>query len=484
LAFVQDYSQFIDGRWVPAMQGGSTLIADPSTGKVMAAVPCSTEADVDAAVAAAQRAAPEWATTPPSERAAALRSLADALDASLETLALLESANAGKPLAAARREVTRSADRLRFFAGAAQSMWGLPAGEYVRGATSFVRREPVGVAGLITPWNYPLHMASWKVGPALAAGNTCVLKPADLTPVTALELARLSEGLLPPGVLNVVCGDGKVTGAAVARHPGVDMVALTGGVGTGRDVVRAAADSLKRVHLELGGKAPAIVLPDADPAAVAARLRIGSFWNSGQDCTAAARILVCEAGFDDVVAALLAEAGSIRVGDPLDPDTEMGPLISAHHRTRVLGFVERAVTAGAQVVLGGGGTDLGPAYMEPTVLVNVSQTDEIVQQEVFGPVITVQRVADEADALRLANDVPYGLAASVWTSDLDRALDLTRQLNFGTVWVNEHGPIASEMPFGGFGASGYGTDLSAYVLNEYTRLKHVMVYSGRLQASI
>jgi betaine-aldehyde dehydrogenase len=480
---MDEYLQFIDGRWVLAERGERTPVVDPALGQTIATVPYSTASDVDAAVAAARRAAPGWASTPLSERAAALLALADALDGELEPLAALESANSGKPLSAARGEVLRSADRLRFFAGAARSMWGLPAGEYVPGATSFVRREPVGVAGLITPWNYPLHMAVWKIGPALAAGNACVLKPADLTPLTALELARLSESLLPPGVLNVVCGDGKVTGSALVRHDGVDMVALTGGVRTGQEVARAAADSLKRVHLELGGKAPAVVLPDAEPEKVAARLRIGSFWNSGQDCTAAARILVCEPQFDDVVAALVAEARSIQVGDPRVPETEMGPLISAHHRMRVHGFVQRAVAAGAQVLTGGGKADIGPAYLEPTVVVNVDQQDEIVQQEVFGPVITVQRVASELEALQLANDVPYGLAASVWTSDLDRALYLTRKLNFGTVWVNEHGPIASEMPFGGFGASGHGTDLSVYALQEYTRIKHIMVYSERREAA-
>jgi betaine-aldehyde dehydrogenase/aminobutyraldehyde dehydrogenase len=472
--FMIENAQLVGGRWVRAARGERTAVLAPADGRTLGTVPYSRSEDVDAAVDAAGRAARDWARTPPGERAAALLALADAMERDEGTLAQLESRNAGKPVAAAAGEVTRSADRLRFFAGAARSVRGLPAAEYTRGTTSFVRREPLGVAGLITPWNYPLHMAVWKIGPALAAGNTCVVKPSELTPLSTLELARLSEGILPPGVLNVVCGD-SVAGAALAAHRGIAVVSVTGEVSTGRAVAHAAAESLRRTHLELGGKAPAVVLADASPAALAAGLRIGSFWNGGQDCTAAARVIVDTSLYDPVVEALVEMARGIRVGDPADPATEMGPLISPGHRDRVQGFVERARKNGARVLAGGGDGDLGPAFFEPTVITGVEQHDEIVQREVFGPVITVQRAADPGEALRLANDVPYGLAASAWTNDLEQALTMSHDLEFGTVWINEHGPVASEAPFGGFGDSGHGTDLSVYALDEYTRVKHVMV---------
>ncbi|MGW7519740.1 aldehyde dehydrogenase family protein [Streptomyces sp. NPDC054796] len=468
-----EHAQLVGGKWLPAADGGRTAVLNPADGSTLGTVPLARSDDVAAAVEAATRAAREWARTPPGERAAALLALADAVDGDRETLGRIESWNVGKPLAAAEGEAVRSADRLRFFAGAARALHGLPTAEYTRGTTSFVRREPLGVAGLITPWNYPLHMAAWKLGPALAAGNTCVLKPSELTPLSTLRLARLAEGLLPPGVLNVVCGDGE-TGAALAAHPGVAVVAVTGEVSTGRAVAHAAAETVRRTHLELGGKAPAIVLADASPARVAAGLRAGAFWNGGQDCTAAARVIAEAPVFEAVTEALVEMARGIRLGDPADPSTEMGPLVSAEHRERVRGFVERARERGARVLTGGGDAGLGPAYCEPTVLTGVEQHDEIVQREVFGPVLTVQRATDPGEALRLANDVPYGLAASVWTDHLGLALDLARELDFGTVWLNEHGPITSEMPFGGFGGSGHGTDLSVRALDGYSRLKHVM----------
>jgi aminobutyraldehyde dehydrogenase len=470
---VASYQNFVAGKWVDAVEGGTVEIVNPATGEAIAQVPNGTQGDVDRAVAAAVEALPEWLETTPGERAEALLKLADAIDEHADELTQLESQNVGKPLAVAAEEMPVCADNLRFFAGAARVLEGRSTGEYMRGYTSWIRREPVGVVGQVAPWNYPLMMAVWKIAPALAAGNVCVLKPSEQTPLTTLRFVQLAADALPQGVLNVITGDGEPVGAGIVRHPDVRMVSLTGDVATGKEIARAAAETLKRVHLELGGKAPVVVFDDADPAQVAEAIKIGGYWNSGQDCTAASRVVAGPKIYDKLLDELVPAIESLKVADPAEgDDVEMGPVVSKEQQDRVLGFLERA--EGAKVLTGGGTNGDRGYFVQPTVITDVRQTDEIVQREVFGPVVTVQRFADDDEALAWANDVPYGLAASVFTRDIGRALNASRKLEFGTVWINDHIPLVSEMPHGGYKQSGYGKDLSLYSLEDYTQVKHVM----------
>jgi betaine-aldehyde dehydrogenase len=474
---IQPLRNFVNGEYTDVKDGRTSEVIDPSTGEVYALAPVSGPADVDAAFQSAAAAFPGWRDSTPAERSLALLRFADAVERRSEELVAAECRNTGKPLQLTRdEEIVPMVDELRFFAGCARLLEGRSAGEYKTDHTSMIRREPIGVCAQVTPWNYPMVMAIWKIAPALAAGNTVVLKPSDTTPVTTTMLAEIGSEFLPPGVLNVVCGD-RETGRALVAHKIPQMVSITGSVRAGKEVAIAAAADLKKVHLELGGKAPVVVFDDADIEKAAYGIAVAGYFNAGQDCTAATRVLVDERIADEFTAALVEVAAGMKVGGPDDEDAFYGPLNNANQLDRIEGFLAR-MPSHAEVATGGSRVGDRGYFFAPTVVTGLDQSDEMIQDEMFGPVITVQRFGAEGQALAWANGVEYGLAASVWTKDHARALRMAKGLDFGAVWINTHIPFVSEMPHGGFKHSGYGKDLSMYGFEDYTRIKHVMSYIG------
>jgi len=470
---LEKISNFINGKSVPSASGETTQIIDPATGNVYAEAPKSNQADVDAAMKAAANAFEEWKETTPSERQRALLKIADAIESRAEEFIAIESKNTGKPTAlTASEEIPPMVDQIRFFAGAARNLEGKSAGEYMKGFTSFIRREPIGVCAQVTPWNYPMMMAVWKWAPAIAAGNTVVLKPSDTTPMSTVFMANVMSEFLPAGVINVITGE-RETGRLLIEHDTPAMASITGSVRAGMEVASSAAKSLKKVHLELGGKAPVVVFADADLAAAAETIAITGFFNAGQDCTAATRVIVEESAYEEFVSLLAAQAKGLKTGSPSEDDVLFGPVNNANQLARVKGFLDE-VPSHAKVVAGGKQVARDGFFIEPTVIADLKQNDRHIQEEIFGPVITVQKFKDEADAIKMANGVQYGLASSIWTSNHGRAMRVSKAFDFGCVWINCHIPLIAEMPHGGYKRSGYGKDLSSYGFEDYTRIKHVM----------
>jgi betaine-aldehyde dehydrogenase len=473
---MEKLTNFINGSAVDSTSGETSSLINPSTGQAYATAPKSNAADIDAAFKAASDAFPGWRDSTPSQRQRALLKIADAIEDRQSEVIEIECRNTGKPISlTTTEEVPPMVDQIRFFAGAARNLEGKSAGEYMPGMTSMIRREPVGVIGQVTPWNYPMMMAVWKWAPAIAAGNTVVLKPSDTTPASTVWMASLMSEFLPDGVFNVVCGE-RETGRSLVEHKRPDMVSITGSVGAGIQVAQSAATQLKRVHLELGGKAPVVVFADADLEAAAEAIAIAGYFNAGQDCTAATRVIVESSVYEDFVALLSAQAKAIAIGTP-DEDVFLGPVNNANQLARVSGFLDR-VPAHASVMSGGSALDRPGFFFPATVVAGLRQDDEMIQNEIFGPVITVQSFSDEAEAVIMANGVDYGLASSIWTKDHGRAMRMAKAFDFGCVWINTHIPVVAEMPHGGFKRSGYGKDLSAYGFEDYTRIKHVMTNLG------